>query len=366
MSSLLDGHPHILSTPDSTMMGFYQFWIQYGYLPAERLVDAFVDHFAVIFDARKPSKCPRTGSTAGFDLNYVAMGEDRDEILMVDVEVFKKSIFQYLNFERTVTRREFFLALHIAYADAVGHRVDHEPILAFGLHINYSPSIRMFVEDFPDAFFLHMIRDPIQTAGSFFKHYWKGGCPAMDLGFSVIQQRLKSGSLVLPWVEAQSRVVRLEDLHRRPREVLTAVCGWLGIPWSETLLRSSINGIKWWNDRSSIQVSGFSEVILNQKYTDYLSPFDRVRMASLFYYHFASWGYFQNQRGLGHPIFQILMLPLLMLPFKIEAILFKEAHSIKRFFEFIRGYIKTRKAMMESMIQSIFRQPDPKASNIFS
>ena len=366
MYSLLDSHPSILSTPDVLMMGYYQFWLEHGHLPAEELVESFIDYYAVMFDARKPSKCDRTGSQVGLFCGFDSLGEKRDQVLTADVKIFSKTIFHYLPTGKAVTRRTFFLALHVAYADAIGHSVDNDPIIAFGLHINHALSVKMFIEDFPAAQFLHMVREPIQTVGSGFKNYWQLGTRKPGLFYGCILGRFLSGYPVWEGFHAQSCAVRLEDLHRRPREVMLALCGWLGIPWSTVLLKSTVNGLKWWNDKSTMQVSGFSEAILSQKFTSYLSRFDKFRLKILFHYRFSSWGYFRNDAWLARRrIVKILCVPLLALPFKAEWLMLRHATSSRRdIFRHVYWYIVTRRLMINQILKAVRRLPDATVASI--
>ncbi|MCK5579902.1 MAG: sulfotransferase [Candidatus Omnitrophica bacterium] len=367
MYSLLDSHPSILSTPDVLMMGYYHFWLEHGHLPTEELVESFIDYYAVMFDAHKPSKCARTGSRVGMFCGFDSLGEKRDQVLTADVKIFRKSISHYLPAGKAVTRRTFFLALHVAYADAIGHRVDNDPIIVFGLHISHAPSVKSLIEDFPAAQFLHMVREPVQTVGSVFKHYWQEGRRNPGLFQGCIQGRFLSGYPVWDGFHAQSCAVRLEDLHRRPREVLLALCGWLGIPWSPVLLKSTVNGLQWWNDKSTTQVSGFNEAILSQKFTSYLSRFDKVRLKVLFHYRFSSWGYFCNDSWLGRSrIVKILCVPFLMLPFKAEWLLLKHTtSSLRDIFRHIWWYIKTRRLMIKQILKAVWRLPDATVTSIF-
>lgn len=54
-----------------------------------------------------------------------------------------------------------------------------------------------------------------------------------------------SGKPALEWVKFQSRIVRLEGLHRQPKKTMMAIYGWLGIPWDDSLMRSPMNGLKY-------------------------------------------------------------------------------------------------------------------------
>ena len=53
MSSLFDSHPNVLTTPDNHLGAFQNFWGKHGNLPLNLLLDAFLDKYIIIFDAKK-------------------------------------------------------------------------------------------------------------------------------------------------------------------------------------------------------------------------------------------------------------------------------------------------------------------------
>jgi hypothetical protein len=84
MSSLLDDHPNVLSTPDCIMGDFQAFWDTHGHLPLDSLISEFLDEYAVIFDARKKRKGYEGTVETGDTLGFTRLGADRDECLEVD------------------------------------------------------------------------------------------------------------------------------------------------------------------------------------------------------------------------------------------------------------------------------------------
>ena len=116
------------------------------------------------------------------------------------------------------------------------------------------------------------------------------------------------------------RAVKLEDLHRNPRQTMEKVCGWLDLPWNDSLLKSTVNGLQWWNEKNCLQVSGPNEAILKQNYYGNLVPaFDRFRFGILFSSYLVAWNY-PVMAWQTSFLAKFLILPLLLLPFKIEII----------------------------------------------
>jgi len=320
ISSLLDGHPRVATTPDDILMGFYVFWEAFGNLESEALVDAFIDQFGLLFNGAEPCKNPKSSVCHGDHEGFTTMGEDRDQTLSADVDVFRSSLRDMLPQGATVLRRLFTQALHVAYADAIGHRLEEGAVISIGLHTPSRPVVIALIEDFSGARLLYMVREPIQTLGSHFRIFMTGAKKLVpNIPFKVVRARFLSGMPALENVKFQSRAVRLEDLHLAPKRTMSAVCGWLGIPWDDALMHSTFNGLQYWNDKASAhQASGFSEKIISQKHDSYISRFDRFRYTVIFARRFQGFDYLASHTILCQPAVFALLLPLFFFPFRIE------------------------------------------------
>ena len=342
-ASLLDSHPYIASTPDQILHGFYSFWENFGDLESEALAEAFVDQFETLFDGAAHCKNRKSGLCGGDEGGFTTMGENRDQTLSADIDIFRASMKAMLAPGRTVTRRLFTQALHVAYADARGHRLEKGAIILLGLHGPTRPAVTALSEDFENPRLLHMVRDPIQTLGSHFRHKHGAGDLRSRTPMVMVRNRYASGKPGLENLKFQSRAVRLEDLHRAPKRTMSAVCGWLGIPWDETLLESTFNGLKFWNDATSAhQVSGFSQDIIAQRHEAYISRFDRFRYTIMFARRFQAFDYCQHNTFLCQRFVFALLLPLFIFPFRIERITCREIGVLKNLKDILKYFIKFR------------------------
>ena len=338
MASLLDSHPRISSTPDCVLMGFYLFWEEFCDLKRDALIEAFIDQFGSLFDGAVSPKNPKSWMCYGENTGFTTMGENRDQTLSADADVFGFSLREMLPEGKTVTRQLFIQAMHVAYSDAIGHRLEKGAIILFGLHGPSRPAVTAMIEDFPDSRFLHMVRDPIQTLGSHFRNFILGAeKPIPQRPLKVVRARFCSGKPALENVKFQSRAVRLEDLHMAPKRTMSAVCGWLGIPWDDALLQSTFNGMKFWNDSTSVhQVSGFSKEIISQKHETYISHFDRFRYTVIFASRFQAFDYCLHNTFLCQRVVFAMLLPLFVFPFRIEMLANKGGWSLESLKYFIK------------------------------
>ena len=315
MSSLLDNHPNVIATPDCILTGFYEFWDEYGHLPTKKLVPTFIDYYGTIFDAREPTKCPRAGENFGTYANYTNLGPGQDECMVVDREVFGKVMRDIIGDEETVSRKLFFQALHVAYSRAIGQKAK-DPIIAYGLHIAKPEIVEQFLEDFPQAKFLQMVRDPISALASSFRSRISNGNTNHLLGIGVVTGALYHG-VPVPLGNAENwRAVKLEDVHEKPRETMEKLIEWLDIPWDESLLASTINGKQWWNEKNTIPISGFSATIAAQRFEEFIPAIDRFRLNVLFGFKSRVWDYGYSRTRLA----QFLALPMIIFPFRLERI----------------------------------------------
>jgi len=315
MSSLLDGHSNLIGTPDDILLGYYEFWDKYGHLPANQIVSSFLEYYAVLFDAWGTCMCPRAHPQVGDLLNWTTLGADRNEALHVDQEGFKRVMTDLVGTEDKINRKLFFQALHVAYAEALGRQVE-DPQIVFGMHIAHAAPLRKFYEDFPDGKFLQMVRHPISNLGSHFMHYRESGHLSPTTASSAIGVVVGRPDVPLQR-RSQWRGVRLEEIHQNPRETMQRVCDWLQIPWDDALLKSTVNGKQWWNEKSEPQVTGPSDVIISQSFEEYIPAFDRFRLNVLSAKRCLADGY-EVKAIYQWTATRLLVLPLLVIPFKIE------------------------------------------------
>ena len=325
MQSLLDSHPSIATTPGNYLIGFYEFWDAYGHLPVQELIAGFVECYYQLFDPRLPG-WPPFGSP-GEPSGFTKMGLERNQSLGIDKATFIQHLTEILSEQNPISRKFFFQAVHIAYQECLERPATGiDPhIILFSMHVPESSKVEKIVSDFPDSLFLHVVRYPVQSLGSHFAHHAdpNGGNYALDLTLAsrLIEHILFDGVPMLPQYKDRSRAIKLEDLHRKPRETLEKLCTWLGIAWNDILLKSTFDGIQWWNVQNSPQISGFSEVTIAKQHKEYLTSFDKFRLNVLLSKKCRLWNY-DIPQWYGWIFAKILIFILLIIPFKMELISF--------------------------------------------
>jgi choline kinase len=286
VQSLFDDHPQVLSTPNFYSRRFYMVWAYdlAGRPEAER-VEAFLEAFRQWWDSSL------VDASAGLH----RLGAARRELAGVERSKLEGYLRAAFPPGRPVTRRNLFEAAHLAYALARGQRLAETGLqILFPIHGEPRAVACALLEDFPEARFLHTVRDPRTNVASTLAHYKVNN---FDLRFDPVeatllalfgQQMRRYGRLhtafadrpYLPYlaVDDRARLLRLEELHGAGRTLLDAVCAWLGLEWSDRLLDSTWDGKPWWNRPESGAESVLGGQDLTRNIPNRLSALDLLRI----------------------------------------------------------------------------------------
>lgn len=300
LQSLLDSHPNILMIPGDYLMVFYLFWNnleeKFGKLIDKKIItEKFYEAFIFIFDANLKTNYFKWNSkfsgAFGKRHNFDAMGENGDKILGVDKDKFVFEIEEVLRTKETISRKDFFIAIHIAYYYALGRNYDSftNPKILFNPHTYEIDSYLELNEDFKIRKNICMVRDPIQSFGSHIKYVSKLTPMTIERLLRIINQMLYGGTINRQINNTKS--VRLEDIHNNPTNTLKMICKFLNIEWNECLLESTFDGYKWWNGKISERVNGFSKNIISKKHEDIFSEYDKDRLRIVFDLKYKTWNY---------------------------------------------------------------------------
>jgi hypothetical protein len=293
--SLLDSHPEILTIPAATTLrGFFhstnKYWPEGGLPKHDKtyLVDAFIAENQAIFDAR--------GGSHG--LNFDGMGDDRNEYIYVDAERFRAELLSELaDGELQPCRRDFFLAVHHAYARALfpeGNR--SKTLIVYQLHNPLDEGgMDEAMLDFPNPVIIGVAHDPIRSLVSllFMKE------PDLLSDPSKLSEIVCNGTyiycyrmIVAGWNKFRTTyptvpfyVQALRALHDAPEESTRNLANWLGVEWHPSLMNSTFNGMKWNGDRWAILRDGKLSAnadLPRQRADSVLSATDRWVIESLF------------------------------------------------------------------------------------
>lgn len=362
--ALLDNHPNILSIPALYMMRFYlDFWPMDVPKQRDTVIEDFIQDHEYWFDLKGYSPW-------GTDM----MGPNRDESVYVEKEFFRENLRFALGQTDLVQRKFFLQAVYVAYAMSYHRKLElqgSDYIIVYPYHCIHSSAALELAKDFPNTSFLYIWRDPLQALGSSYKialTRWGGfvntgiikkGYTSSHFALALFltdyymadpsPYKIYGYSPILEKGATHSRAIQLEELVKNPKEVLLKFCRWIGIPWSDELLKGTYSGKLWWNRPESARVTGFSHKPLARTHDDIFNDFDRFRLSLLMENLKKGMGYsngFTPKRS--YPAFLIALS--LLVPFKFEWIdilptrlsFFKTTLFLKQFPKNIKKVIRQR------------------------
>jgi Sulfotransferase family len=255
--------------------------------------------------------------------------------------------------EFLLSRRTFFLFLHLAYNMALDRRLaTSRPLIVYAQHAWNNSFAARLVEDFPHAKFIHTVRNPIVLYDRAFGDRLSAAenrlrrTPATPHGtrlsdmtppsarssripsslqkIASLMSRRHFGVLCpinrdRPHVGMESRTlaVRFEDLHLDTAQTMYKVADWLELSHQPTLLASTFNGIPWVVERNGRAWSGSRESQAKPELQN-VSRSDRMLLLAVFYEDFVAWNY-RRPRILRTPAIRwIVGASLLLIPMKME------------------------------------------------
>jgi hypothetical protein len=305
LSSYLDGHEDVLLLPETYGQKLYEFFERHRSLP---LRDKLLAYPALEPEYPKFFEGPFAISSTQY---YAAV--------RAIVESYGNWPADFLE-----SRRAFFLFVHIAYNMALGRRpATGNPLIVYSQHVWDDVAAKNLVDDFPQAKFIHTIRDPISSCDGVFHFH-----------FSHVEKHIPAQAFLPmvpylavycvmnkdcphPGMESRTRTIRFEDLHRDAAETIRDLSDWLGIERRASLLDSTFNGIPYVVARDGNAWSG-PRLEQVQRRSSNLSRKDQALLFASMYENFADWNY-ACPRLFGNRLVRFLVfISLFLLPTKME------------------------------------------------
>jgi Sulfotransferase family len=348
LASYLDGHDDVIMLPGNLSGGIYPFFECYQSLS---LRDKLIAYPFVSIDGYDHSK-------------LFFQTEHENGISAADYYAAVNALFEVYGHrprEFLESRRAFFQFLHIVYCVGLGRRpASPQPLIVYAQAMANDQLARYLVEDFPQARFIHTVRDPITNCGRLFEHDLQahGSLAAM-----YVIARLSFWDKPHSGMESRTLAVRFEDLHLHLEETMGAVAAWLGLAYRPSLLESTFNGLQYvWKPRTG--AAGWSGARPEKAVRDSRNLFftDRCLLFAVLYEDFVAWNY-PCPRIFRHAWVRVLTcLLLLPVPTKIEIITARMVFKLlpsKNFSRAIKGLARIcigRVAIMSLLAVELYRR----------
>jgi hypothetical protein len=301
LHSLIDGHPEISTLPSVYLRGYFNsgVWEKLSTDGWRGLPERFADEFAVLFDARTsksiPSRLGEKSTFVGLKEGMTSVGDNRDEFLSLDRDLFCLSATRRLERMGSVDPMSFLMVVHAAFEEVAGlarKLAENKRLCFFHIHNPDDYAKSNFLRYAPNARLLVTVREPIQNCESWLRlnadNYNKSASCILALLFGFDQ---------IPFRMRGSVGMRLEDLKYRPEATIEALCAWLGVKEVPSLYEMTAQGKKWWGDPSSPDyskdkaMSPFDNTMAKRPVGKILSEKDQFVLAALFYPFSVRFGY---------------------------------------------------------------------------
>jgi hypothetical protein len=291
LSSYLDHHPHIVMLPYAASESIYNFFEEYESLSVWEKLVAYPTYSA-----------SKKGADGDFFLKNNPVGDFAIEA--VDYYGAVHAFFEAYGDAPSswlVTRSAFFQLLHAVYGVASGRTLaTARPLMVHAQHYMDERLAARLVEDFPDARFIHTIRDPITSIDSWFDRRLEMemyGCGnRLETKAQYLDMAVATMIDLLAWdaghrhMESRTRAVRFEDMHTEPEAVMRKLADWLGIPFLPCMLESTWNGTPYVVRIRGVPSCGPNPANAKRRSRN-LNVADRLLIYALMHANFAAWKY---------------------------------------------------------------------------
>jgi hypothetical protein len=298
VASMLDGHPDLLVIPEeSDAVSMFVGAIRqpaFHFGTVERRTEIVVDLFRHISHLRNLFR-GRVDDDIGGNFDY----SDFDtEIFVSELRARLAELGQGLSGS--------FRAIAQAYGAAAGH------LLADGRGAGYwvekSPAhaahVCLLARLFPDAKFIHVVRDPRDNWLSYKKKHPDLDAVHYGLRWAMTQRRAES--FRRKWPE-RMKFVKYEELVADPRREAEAIAAFLGVRYHDNLLTPSKFGKPWLGNSMWDRSTGSISASAVGRYRERISPKDHAALERIV-------GPWLDSLGYGRDLQARAMAPSMLLP----------------------------------------------------
>ena len=353
LHSLIDDHSEVSTLPSIYLSEYFDHasWRKIICGGWNHMVENFMAIYDVIFDAKSEvpvlSKNQKWLFNIGVLEGMANVGDQRDEVLRVDKEIFRTELQSLMNFYAQLDALLFFKLVHKAYDKAISD-VYQKSLIFYHIHNPGLYAQLNFVRLAPKAKWIMMVREPVQSCESWLKKaFQNNNYTRLTTGIKTMLFDIDN----VIYNKGNSIGVRLEDIKERPRQTIPALCNWIGIKESESFYEMTAQGKKWWGDPSSPDftqdgMNPFGTTSINRKIGSIFSESDQYILQCLFYPFRVRFGYVEANAEQFEIDLQMIR-PMLDNMFDFEKAIAKRTHVDPEQFMKSGSYFYLRSVLIE-------------------
>ncbi len=333
--SFIDGHNQILMTPGYILMYFYPHWNKHlkFYDKWSKIIDHFLKLHPSIIDTKKMK---------GGDYLY-NLGKSKKKSIKIEKKLFIKNLKFYLEDEE-INSKNFFLAIHLSYANCLGENLKQKKILVYHMHVCWY--LKDFYNDFQNAKSITMLRELKSNIPKRIPTLEKPNETHLNKTDSIFF-RTRSYKNVLfedlftldylkNFKNKKHKVIKHEDLLSRKKEIMKNFCSYTSLSYSSYMLKSTINNLDWnYEHKKNVKLKdGVAKHILYYNKNDFMS-YELYWLNNLTNKFNRKYSYKTNESNFSL-INTLISFFLIFLPSKREILLFYDYCSYKFWLDYMK------------------------------
>ena len=353
LHSLIDGHPEVSTLPSIYLSEFFDHsnWAKINEGGWSEMVANFMAIYEVLFDASSPNPIATISrgviKALGRKEGMANLGEKRNEILSVDKKVFSGELTRLMDYHDRLDALTFFKLVHFAF-DKTLNDGNKKNLIFYHIHNPDTYAQLNFLKSAPDANWLIMVREPVQSCEAWVRDSFRKNEYAGVVN-KIFKMLFEIDNVIFQNENAIG--LRLEDLKEYPKKTIPALCAWLGIKEEKSLYEMTAQGKKWWGDPVSPDydkdgMNPFGKTSINRKLGSVFSENDQFVLRTLFYPFSVRFGYAaENLEQFKNDLQAVRPMLNQMFDFEKKIVLETKAHTE----QFVKSgsYLYLRSGMIE-------------------
>ena len=353
MHSLIDGHPEISTLPSIYFCEYFDnsTWNEIISDGWDGMVDRFISLYEVLLDSRSSAPIQTKGKELKYNMGIkegmANVGDQKNEIVTLDKDIFCSKLKRLVNHQEKMDAFLFFKLVHSAYDNTISD-YNVKNLIFYHIHNPDTYAQLNFVKFAPKASWLMMVREPIQSCESWIRINFKNS-EYSGITNSILTMLFEVDNNI--YSTQRSIGIRLEDLKRKPKKTIQALCKWMDIKQSNKLYNMTAQGKKWWGDPTSPDyakdgMDPFGQTSINRKMGSIFSNNDRLIFSTFFYPFSVQFGYIPEDPELFQANLKTVR-PLLDEMFDFEKALLKNMSIKAKQFMKSGAYLYFRSGLIE-------------------
>jgi hypothetical protein len=287
LSSLLDNHPQVLSTPPTGLLSFYQNFFEWLMQNSSQVSEHTLMDFLI-------KNCPNLFCK---DNRYPELGSENSAGYGANIDDFKDAFQKGIRSLIQIGKADFHglcCLIQVAYAYATNRRINTTtPIAIWQNHLPLPFDQQLLIsQTLPNCKFLYSVRLGEKSFDSHIHHSQKEvGYHPDEIYRNRMCYHFLQDDAVHPSMLERSIAVRFEDVHADTENIMRTLAKWLEINWDNCLLDSTVDGKPFAFISHGKSKEGTNPAVAKDRTTKRLFWLDKLKVRYLLERNYLAWEY---------------------------------------------------------------------------